>query len=189
MIVIPIKKISIIIMVRDKVTRMIGWGSKEVKVNPRVALTYMVIIIWVTTTVNHISMKKQHIPIFYVERNWRPRPFHKKIHLPSGDNGRWAVYCEDKLYDPQLDQGNEEVIRVMLGTYFWFKKVRANRLCWTILFYVVVLILRLETICELSVSNSYVFEWTKSQFNPKLDAQSVKGSSDTCLLGYLPVGL
>jgi hypothetical protein len=28
-----------------------------------------------------------------------------------------------------LDQGNKEVIRVMLGTYFWFKKARANNLC------------------------------------------------------------
>jgi hypothetical protein len=38
-----------------------------------------------------------------------------------GDN------CEDNL-DPQLDQGNEEVIRVALLT-FDLKKVRANRLC------------------------------------------------------------
>ncbi len=37
------------------------------------------------------------------------------------------VVCEDNL-DPQLDQGNEEVIRVALLT-FWFKKVRTNRLC------------------------------------------------------------
>ncbi len=35
--------------------------------------------------------------------------------------------CEDNL-DPQLDQGNEEVIRVVLLT-FDLKKVRANRLC------------------------------------------------------------
>lgn len=77
--------------------------------------------------------------------------------------------CEDNLYDPQLDQGNEEVIRVALGTYFWFKKVRANRLCWIILFYVVMLILRLETICELSLSSSHGVMRTKSQFNPKFD--------------------
>jgi hypothetical protein len=56
-----------------------------------------------------------------------------------------------------------------------------------ILFYVVMLILRLETICELSVSIAYRFMWTKSQFNPKFDSQSVR--SDTSLLGCLPVGL
>ena len=40
----PHEKNSIIIMVRDKGTWMIGWGSKEVKVNFRVELTYMIII-------------------------------------------------------------------------------------------------------------------------------------------------
>jgi hypothetical protein len=37
------------------------------------------------------------------------------------------------------------------------------------------LILRLETICDLSVSSSYRFMRTKSKFNPKFDSQSVKG--------------
>ena len=39
-----------------------------------------------------------------------------------------GIVCEDNLYDPQLDQGNEEVIRVALLT-FDLIKVRANRLC------------------------------------------------------------
>ncbi len=37
------------------------------------------------------------------------------------------------------------------------------------------LILRLETICELSVSSSYGFMQKKSEFNPKFDSQYVKG--------------
>jgi hypothetical protein len=45
---------------------------------------------------------------------WKPLPWwtSKSVHLSAEE------VCEDNLYDPQLDQGNEEVIRVMLGTYF-----------------------------------------------------------------------
>ena len=34
--------------------------------------------------------------------------------------------CEDNLYNPQLDQGNKEVIRV--AVLLLFNKVRSNRL-------------------------------------------------------------
>ena len=43
----------------------------------------------------------------------------------------------------------------------------------------------LETICELSVRNSNGLMQTKSQFNPKLDSQSVK---ELLAPTYRPVG-
>ncbi len=50
---------------------------------------------------------------------------HGMLPMAGADNGEQQgppMCCEDDLYDPQLDQSNEEVMRAAIGTTFDLKR-------------------------------------------------------------------